>query len=409
MKRIEDILAQCIEDIKAGKASLADCLDRYPSMRQQLEPLLRIALSIQEPPDVKPSNAFKIRTRVYLMEHIHAGRAAERTWGFGFWSNVRQVWNTVWLKRMAVVVPLMIVVLALVAGTAYAAQDSLPGDTLYPVKLGTEQIRRVLTIDDSAGTELELKFAGIRLKEIEAVADKRPDEIGVAIIGYERNLNMAIERAEHAKNSGVSASMMETVALAISGHLSILDGLEDSVPEPAKDAIWNAEEIAINGHVKTLRALARQKPGRAAEINLETMQGRLERAKAKSEKGAVKEAEIALKQFEELRRFGEEISEIAKGMGYDTRTVDELNARATAGQLEVLGFIYSHFPEGTKEAVERAMRVSIEGHGQAVKGLQQQGALDDIPEEPPLPDEIPDDVKGRILKPASKGPGNGQP
>jgi len=409
MKRIEDILAQCIEDIKAGKASLVDCLDHYPSVRQQLEPLLRIALRIQEPPDVKPSNAFKMRTRVYLMEHIHTGRAAERTWGFGFWSNVRQVWNTVWLKRMAVVVPLMIVVLASVAGTVYAAQDSLPGDTLYPVKLSTEQIRRVLTIDDSAGTELELKFAGIRLKEIEAVADKRPDEIGVAITGYERNLNMAIERAKHAKDSEVSASMLETVTLAISGHLSTLDGLEDSVPEPAKDAIWNAEEIAINGHVKTLRALARQKPDRAAEINLETMQGRLERAKAKSEKGAVEEAEIALKQFEELRRFGEEISEIAKDMGYDTRTVDELNARATAGQLEVLGFIYSHFPEGAKEAVEGAMRVSIEGHGQAVKGLQQQGALDDIPEEPPLPDEIPDDVKGRILKPESKGPGNGQP
>ena len=78
MKRIEDILAQCIEDIKAGKASLADCLDRYPSTRQQLEPLLRIALSIQEPPDVKPSDAFKMRTRGYLMEHIHAGKAAER-------------------------------------------------------------------------------------------------------------------------------------------------------------------------------------------------------------------------------------------------------------------------------------------------------------------------------------------
>jgi len=53
--KIEDILAQCIEDIKAGKSSVADCLDKYPALRKQLEPLLKIALEIREPPDVKPS------------------------------------------------------------------------------------------------------------------------------------------------------------------------------------------------------------------------------------------------------------------------------------------------------------------------------------------------------------------
>jgi len=409
MKRIEDILVQCIEDIQAGKASLGDCLERHPAMRRQLEPLLRIALSIQEPPDIKPSNAFKTRTRGYLIEHIRAGKAAERTGRAGFWSNVRRGWKTVWLKPLATAAALMLVVLASVAGTTYAAQGSLPGDTLYPVKLGMEQIRRVLTIDDRAGTELELKFAAIRLGEIEALVNRQPDEIGVAVSGYGRNLNLSIERAEHVVSSGGSAGMLEAVALAISGHLSMLDRLEDSVPEPTEDAIWNAEGIAINGHVKTLRALARQNPGRAAEINLETMQGRLERAKAKSEEGAVKEVEIALGQFEELRRFGEELSEIAKGRGDDARTVNELNARATAGQLEILGFIYGRIPEEMKEAVERAMRVSIEGHEQAVEGLQQHGALDDIPEEPPLPDEIPEDVKGRIMKPESQGLGKGQP
>ena len=56
MKGIEDILALCIEDVKSGRSTLADCLERYPSVREDLEPLLRIALSIQEPPPVTPSN-----------------------------------------------------------------------------------------------------------------------------------------------------------------------------------------------------------------------------------------------------------------------------------------------------------------------------------------------------------------
>ena len=71
LKKFEDILVQCIEDIKAGRSSIEDCLDRYPSMREQLEPLLRIALEIQEPPDVKPSPSFKVKARVWLMDQIH--------------------------------------------------------------------------------------------------------------------------------------------------------------------------------------------------------------------------------------------------------------------------------------------------------------------------------------------------
>ena len=48
LKKFEDILVQCIEDIKAGRASIEDCLDKYPSIREQLEPLLRINLEIRK-------------------------------------------------------------------------------------------------------------------------------------------------------------------------------------------------------------------------------------------------------------------------------------------------------------------------------------------------------------------------
>ena len=48
MKKFEDILFECIEDIKAGRSSIEDCLDRYPSVREQLEPLLRINLEIRK-------------------------------------------------------------------------------------------------------------------------------------------------------------------------------------------------------------------------------------------------------------------------------------------------------------------------------------------------------------------------
>ncbi len=49
MKKIEIIVTYCIQEIKAGRATLAECLDRYPEKRQEIEPLLRMALNIREP------------------------------------------------------------------------------------------------------------------------------------------------------------------------------------------------------------------------------------------------------------------------------------------------------------------------------------------------------------------------
>jgi hypothetical protein len=79
LKKFEDILVQCIEDIKAGRSSIEECLDRYSSMREQLEPLLKIALEIREPPDIKPSPSFKVKARAWLMDQIY-GRQAVTKW-----------------------------------------------------------------------------------------------------------------------------------------------------------------------------------------------------------------------------------------------------------------------------------------------------------------------------------------
>ncbi|MFC1958584.1 DUF5667 domain-containing protein [Chloroflexota bacterium] len=407
MKRIEEILIQCIEDIKAGKTSLADCLGRYPDVRRELEPLLRIALSIKEPTDISPSDAFKIRARVNLMEHIHASQSGKRAPRSLSQAGVRQVWYAGWARAVAIVVAVILFISALGTGTAYASQSSLPGDTLYPVKLGTEQLQRVITLDDAAEVELELKFASTRLKEMEEVVEKNPEEIPVAVTGYERNLNLAILRAEQTKNEGLQTNLQERIALVISSQLSMIDELEDGVPEEAEKAISNAKDVAINGHIKALQGLAKKNPVKAAEINMKTMQGRLNRAEVESERGNVREMERTLQHFQSLRRFGEEISEDTRQRGYDTRAIDEINARATAGQMQILGDIYGNATEETKGAVEEAMESSAEGHEQAVKGLRQQGSLDDIPEEPPLPDEIPDNIKGKILNPEPDRPING--
>lgn len=63
------------------------------------------------------------------------------------------------------------VLLALSGGTSYAAENSLPGDLLYPVKITVnENVRAALVLSPQAKVEWEAKVAERRLQEAEQLA-----------------------------------------------------------------------------------------------------------------------------------------------------------------------------------------------------------------------------------------------
>jgi hypothetical protein len=363
LKKIEDILASCIEDIRLGRSTLESCLDQYPSVREELEPLIRIALRIQEPPPVNPTESFESRARVRLMEYIHTEKTAKKSWSSIFSYISRPTLHSNRMKRLAIGAAILVVIIVTGAGTAYASHNSLPGDIHYPIKIGTEQFRRLLATDDVAEVELELAFAGTRLAELEKLTNKAPDKATMAVIGYEMSIEIVVVEARQTTDTGVSSSMLELVAVTVIEHISTLDRIEDSSPEAAKEAVWQAKEIAVRGQVKALHSLAQQDPLRAAEINIYTMQIRLKRANDTADKGEATKAEAALGQFTQLHRLGEEITQIAKGLVHDATAVEESYARATRNHLEILGNMYGKVSEETMAAVEEAMGVSAEGHG----------------------------------------------
>ena len=165
LKKFEDILVQCIEDIKAGRSSIEDCLNRYPSVREQLEPLLRIALEIREPPDVKPSPSFKVKARVWLMDQIHDGQAVTKWPWFRYNSQVKPI---PYIRRfsMARVIPAAVAIIAVVLvvlGVIYGAFTGSPGETA--------NFRFLLSDDDS---------------EVTAISDFASVIITVDKIGFQR-------------------------------------------------------------------------------------------------------------------------------------------------------------------------------------------------------------------------------
>ncbi len=390
MKNIDTIVAQCIDDIQAGNAGLEDCLARYADASDELRPLLELAMKIRAPMDLQPSSEYKSMARTRLLEHIHAEQKSrmkpEKT---------SQGWFYGW-SRAAVVTATVLVILVL-SGTAtvYASQSSLPGDKLYALKTGTEQMQRTFTLNNEAAVTLELDFAAERLEELEALAALSPDEsttlsqaavypmsiatgsewaillsataplserIQMAVSGYENNISNAIAIAARTENGEY---LKERVALQILEHVEKIDTIEDESSVTARQMITVCRGKAVEGQVQAIGMLAQVNPGRAAEINIQATQARLHRAEQQAEKGDDKGVEDSLKEYERLRRSGEGISHATAQRGQPTEEIDAMNSAAAEDHLARLGAIHQQVKPDTQKAVEHAMGAAAGNYGNA--------------------------------------------
>jgi len=404
LEKFEDILVQCIEDIKAGRSSIEDCLDRYPSMRGQLEPLLRIALAIPGPLDVKPSPAFKLKARVWLMDQIH-GRQAARRWPW--LRHEGQITPVPYIKRFStsmagVILVVVLAVSALGAGTAYASQASLPGDTLYPLKLATEQAGMILSLDGAARAERALSFANKRMREMEALAQKgRSQDLELAVEQYGYAINITLSMIEQAADRGVATeNITALVAEATARHLSVLDEVWDVVPEEAKAAVAHGRNVSETGRENALVALARNNTVWATELNLAAMEGRLNRIRARVQNAEA--VQIALQQFEAMGELGEDIYRICQEIDLNITCVEELMAEATVGHLQVLAEVYDQVPEQVRPEVERTMASLMIRHRNMVEALEQKGV--EAPPAPIIPERIRERIEERIQEQEQWGP-----
>ncbi len=175
MNRKEEVLSRCIDEVLSGRSTVEDYLLQYPELRNELRPLLEVALSIQ-PPKVVPSPEFRSRLRRHLQEVMAPAEV---------WEDRKEVTHGGLLSLLSVraVAILLLAFVVLSTGTVsvYAAQSSLPGDVLYPVKMGVEKIQVAVTVNPESKAYLHLELARRRIDEvaIQASLNRSPDFSGL--------------------------------------------------------------------------------------------------------------------------------------------------------------------------------------------------------------------------------------
>ena len=223
-RKFEDILNECLEGVLRGDP-VKGYLARYPEHAGELERLLRTALVAAEASRLRPSPEFKAAARYRVMSAF--GRAAEaRRRRFG------------WSRRWAMAVVAVALVCTSGIGTVLAAEQSLPGEPLYQVKMAREQVELTLARDDVSKAKLYVELAEKRVAEAERLAGK-------------------VEQASlQGRDMARAQELRKEVDQSAAQQLIPLQDLLKTAPDPARDPIIRAINATWQHYERALRCIS---------------------------------------------------------------------------------------------------------------------------------------------------------
>ncbi len=371
MEKIENILNICIKDIKAGKATLSECLERYPSKRNDLEPLLKLALNIEKPPAINLDDHYKQAIRSRLLQQIQTtsqSKFKSITDRFSFGMPPQLAW-----ARVAVLVVVIIIFVSMMAGgTVYASQDSLPGDMLYPVKTGTEDARLLIAGSNSAKVDLNMKFANTRIIEINEIATRDENKSDLALEGYRGNLDAARRQILKTSDTSVLLGLLDRAMEQVHKQMIFCDDIIDTNPAFSMP-IKEANGIAVNEQLELLKMLAQHDILQAAQINLGIMQNRLQRAGVQADSNQYQTMQDVLLQYQQFNQLGEQILQSAQTANNNSSEIEQLSLQALDVYLEMLNSIYQHVPQEYRKNIEVSRQMTLQFETQARNRYQHQG------------------------------------
>ncbi len=277
-RELSNILDDCLERVLFQGETLEQCLERFPEYADKLKPLLETALAVRRASAVQPRSEFREMARNQLRLSLQ-GMTQKHRRSFFSWNGQ---------PRWATVVTIALALLLAGSGTMAAANNSMPDEPLYPVKLATEQMQLVFTFSSLGKAERYAKLADSRVLEIARMADKnRPEQIEraaqrlegyftkIADLSSTRGVMPSVARAppggevpavkgapplaEQAKEAGLSfdprARLRTTVVRNAIDHPAKLRALLKTVPESARPALLRAIVVSETGYEEALRSL----------------------------------------------------------------------------------------------------------------------------------------------------------
>lgn len=172
----EHILQTCLDLIQTRQETVDSVLARYPEHADEIRPLLEAASWLYGQREaLAPRPGFVAESRQRLMARIAVEKSSNRAQApparaFGWWDALVSLFSQKrFAYRFALATLLLVFLVVSTSGVAAAAQWTIPGDTLYPVKTSIEQAQLALTFSEAHRAQLYITFSGRRLVEIQSL------------------------------------------------------------------------------------------------------------------------------------------------------------------------------------------------------------------------------------------------
>lgn len=253
--RLDEVLQECLE-LLCQNVPLEECLATYAEDAEELEPLLRAALTSkrQLTPGMPPETRARLRARV-LTEWDRSHLPRQRLWGLPSF-----------LPRWAAVAAsLVLAIMVGGAGAVTAAGGAIPGDSLYPVKELREGTQLWFARSPEAKVAIYSRLVEERVEEIREVTAKgrtRPISIAVQRLeGHVADINQLVEESIEKPTDGspaIAPGLVTQLQDVIAGQKSaegLLQETFERAPVEARPGLQRALEAIQGGKARVRAAL----------------------------------------------------------------------------------------------------------------------------------------------------------
>ena len=117
-------------------------------------------------------------------------------------------------------------------GAVFAAQDALPADPLYPVKLLAEDAQVNVTSEADSKTALLLQFADRRLAELGLLGPAAPVVVEPVVARFQEQLDAALRLAVEATDSERALRILARIQAHLEVQSHLIAGLHFSAGDP---------------------------------------------------------------------------------------------------------------------------------------------------------------------------------
>ncbi len=274
---LETILDDCLARLAQGE-SIETCLAEYPQWAEELRPLLELGSLLhmmavpaaQEAARQQGEERLKRRLRSRSRSGWLPALVSIPSQILSLWKDTITNFLEVFMMKKAFASLALVVALLFGSGalTAFASQNALPGDALYPVKTALEDARLALTSNHAAAARLALQLSERRVQELTALAQAgRFDDMQAAAQRLNAHLQTAAQSLEALARTNPTQANAVAVLLtqAQQSEQQVIASLQDAAPVAARPAL-NQAVAALQESGRAASAIQAQTAGADTQV-----------------------------------------------------------------------------------------------------------------------------------------------